>query len=191
MEVDGQNWIKLLSDDKERAYRLLVSAYGQKVYNTCLRMTFHETDAQDLTQEVFTAIYLSIDSYKGDSTLSTWIYSITTNKAKEFIRYKLRDKRNAAQTSSLDWIRSNSGFDVSHENTPEEEFIQYERVQLLFAAIEELADNQRIAYTLNKLDGLSYGEVAEVMGLSLQSVESLLFRAKQNLKKILEKKLED
>ncbi len=191
MEIEGNNWKELLGQDKEKAYRLLVSAYAEKVYNTCYRLTFHEEDAEDLTQEIFTAIYLSIDSYKGDSKLSTWIYSLTVNKAKEFIRYKLRDKRSASSTFSLDWLKESTGYDASDENNPLDEVIQKERLELLFAAIEELPDNQRIAYSLNKLDGLSYGEVAESMDISLSSVESLLFRAKQNLKKSLEKKLKD
>lgn len=190
MEIEGQNWIDILSRDKEKAYRLLVNTYAGKVYNTCFRLTFHEQDAQDLTQEVFTAIYLSIDSYKGESKLSTWIYSIAVNKANEFIRYKMRDKRNADSTFSLDLLTETIGFESATQDTPVALLERKERIGMLFEAISELPENQRIAYTLSKLDGFSYAEISDSMGLSLQAIESLLFRAKQNLKKSLEKKLE-
>lgn len=189
MELDGVQFIELVKENQERAYRLLVKTYSLQVYNSCLRFTFNEEDAKDLTQEVFTAIFLSLNSFQGNSKLSTWIYSITTNKAKEFLRYQMRSKRNSSVTISLEWVRESSGFEASNEDNPLDLLVQKERILLLFDAIASLPDNQRIAYTLNKLDGLNYQEVSESMGLSNSSVESLLFRAKQNLKQYLENKL--
>lgn len=189
MELDGVQFIELVKENQERAYSLLVKTYSLQVYNSCLRFTFNEEDAKDLTQEVFTAIFLSLNSFQGNSKLSTWIYSITTNKAKEFLRYQMRSKRNSSVTISLEWVRESSGFEASNEDNPLDLLVQKERILLLFDAIASLPDNQRIAYTLNKLDGLNYQEVSESMGLSNSSVESLLFRAKQNLKQYLENKL--
>lgn len=189
MELEDQNWLAILSVDKERAFRLLVNTYAKRVYNTCLRLTFNEEDAQDLTQEVFTAVFLSLESYRGDAKLSTWIYSIAINKSKEFIRYKMRDKRNSQHTISLDLFTTSHELESFSSETPLSVMEQKERIGFLMAAINALPENQRIAYTLNKLDGLTYIEVSDAMGISLQSVESLLFRAKQNLRTYLEKKL--
>ena len=189
MELEDQNWLAVLSVDKERAFRLLVNMYAKRVYNTCLRLTFNEEDAQDLTQEVFTAVFLSLESYRGDAKLSTWIYSIAINKSKEFIRYKMRDKRNSQHTISLDLFTTSHELESFSSETPLSVMEQKERIGFLMAAINALPENQRIAYTLNKLDGHTYIEVSDAMGISLQSVESLLFRAKQNLRTYLEKKL--
>lgn len=190
MELDGSQFLILVREDQDKAYRLLVHTYGDRVYNSCLRFTFNEEDAQDLTQEVFTAIFLSLHQFKGNSKLSTWIYSITTNKAKEFIRYKMRFKRNSNQTVSIEWIGELASVDAGGSESPADILIRKEQIALLFEAIKSLPENQRIAYTLSKLEDLSYQEISVSMSVSVSSVESLLFRAKQNLKCYLENKFD-
>lgn len=185
MELDDRQFISLCKEDRERAFHLLVNAYSSRIYNACLNMIRNKEDAEDLTQEVFTAVYLSIEKFEGSSKLSTWIYSIALNKSKEFLRNKTRKKRFGIFTVIE---RDDSHFmpsavvDFDHPGVLLE---NKDRSRILFEALDQLASNQRDAYTLHKIEGLSYDEIATILSVSKSSVESLMFRAKQNLQKIL------
>lgn len=186
MHLDDQSILETISRDTERGYHLLVDAYADRVFSTCLNLTRNQEDAEDVTQEVFTTIYLSLETFEGNSKLSTWIYSVATNKCKEFLRKKTRKKRSGYHT---ELEREDSHFipmqiiDFHHPGVIMED---QELAKVLFSAIEQLAENQSIAYTLHKIEGRSYQEVAEMMEVSVSSVESLLFRAKKRLQQLLE-----
>ena len=130
-------------------------------------------------------VYQSIRSFKGESKFSTWLYRITVAKALDHERKKKRKKRFA-------YVKSLFGNDsevVVHPpdfHHPGVLLDQKENAAVLFHAISQLPENQRVAFTLHKVDGLSYQEVSEVMQTSVSSVESLMHRAKTNLKKKLE-----
>ncbi len=179
--VDFKDIEKLKLGD-ERAFHQFIDTFSTKIYNLCLSLLQQREDAEDATQEVFSTVFLSINEFKGESKLSTWLYRIAVNKCHEHIRKKNRKKR--------------FGFLVSMENTenthlspsffhPGIDLENKERAAIFFAAIARLPENQRIAFTLHKIEGISYDEVAHYMDLSLSSVESLMFRAKQNLRKLL------
>ncbi len=186
MHLDDQSILEAISRNTDRGYQHLVEAYADRVFSTCLNLTRNQEDAEDVTQEVFTTIYLSLETFEGNSKLSTWIYSIATNKCKEFLRKKTRKKRSGYHTEIE---REDSHFvpmqiiDFQHPGVVLED---KERANILFSAIEQLAENQSIAYTLHKIEGRSYQEVAEMMDVSVSSVESLLFRAKKRLQQLLE-----
>ena len=123
----------------------------------------------------------SVAQFKGDSKLSTWLYRITVTKSLDFLRSKKRKKRFA-------FVQSLFGSDSNEPLVEQASFVHpgvqlenKERAVILFKAIDKLPENQKTAFTLNKVEGLSYQEVAEVMEVSLSSVESLMFRAKNNL----------
>lgn len=183
--LEDKDFIKLVRKNKDQAFQHLVSSYSERVYNTCIQMLRNREDTEDLVQEVFTSIYLSIDSFEGKSKLSTWIHSIALNKSREFIRNKTRQKRSGIHTtlerddSHIVPIRT---IDFYHPGVQLED---QERAKILFDAIDQLADQQRQAYLLNKVEGYSYAETAELLETSVSSVESLLFRAKKRLKELL------
>jgi RNA polymerase sigma-70 factor (ECF subfamily) len=167
------------------AFRYLVDSYQTKVYNTVLAIVQNSEEAEDVAQEVFMEVYESVEKFRGDSKLSSWVYRIATTKALEAYRKRKTQKRWGGFLSSL--FGENN--EVVHEPA---DFIHpgillenKERSTILFKAINKLADNQKIAFTLHHVEGLSYQEITEVMRLSLSSVESLLFRAKTNLKALL------
>jgi RNA polymerase sigma factor (sigma-70 family) len=170
----------------ELAFKSLVANYQDMVYNTALGVVQNAQDAEDVAQEVFIQVYRSIDQFKGDARLSTWIYRITTTKALDHIRSKRRKKRFAFITSLF-----GPNDELVHEPVdfqhPGVALDRKEQAALLFRMIEQLPDNQKVAFTLHKTEGLSYQEIADVMELSVSAVESLLFRARQNLRKLLEK----
>lgn len=183
--MEEKEFIQQLKKNDEKAFQLLVDLFSKKVYNTCIGMLQNLEDAEDVTQEIFITVHLNIGLFKEESSLSTWIYRISVNKCLEFIRKKHRKKRlgvfKSIFTSDGEKALENH-IDFVH---PGVQLEQQERAKNLFKAIDLLPEQQRTAYVLHKLEQVSYNEIAGIMEVSLSSVESLLFRAKQNLKKHL------
>lgn len=153
-----------------------------RVYNTCLGFMKNAQEAEDMAQEVFIHVFQNIAKFKGESKLSTWIYRITTNKCLEEIRKKGRQKRSAHLEDISDAMVQNRAADFFHPGIALED---QERATILMEAIDKLPDQQKTAFTLSKMEQLSYDEISKVMAKSVSSVESLLFRAKQNLRQLL------
>jgi RNA polymerase sigma-70 factor, ECF subfamily len=176
--------IEQLKKGDETAFKTIVDTWQDMVYNTALGIVQNAEDAEDIVQEVFVQVYQSISSFKGDSKFSTWLYRITITKSLDHQRRKKRKKRFA-------FVRSLFGEDseeVIHPpdfNHPGVALDKKEGAATLFRAIKLLPENQRVAFTLHKVEGLSYQEVSDVMKTSVSSVESLMHRAKTNLKKTL------
>lgn len=181
--MNDSQLISDLQSGAQSAFRELVAAYQDRVYNTCLGLLQNEEDAEECAQDVFIEVYRSVDSFRGESKLSTWIYRIATTKSLEVIRKRKRLKRFAFLKS----ITGDQGDDVQVAgfDHPGVLLEQKENAQALFQAIGQLPESQRVAFTLHKVEGLPYQEICEVMELSLSSVESLMFRARKNLQKTL------
>lgn len=179
-------FIKDLQAGKRTAYSRLLEEYEQRVFHTCLSFVPNREDAEDVAQEVFVEVFRSIHKFKGNSKLSTWIYRISTNKSLEFIRKKNTKKRFAFMQSIFgNEIPLDKTSYFTEMNHPGILLENKERSETIFRAIHQLPEAQRIVFTLHKIDGLSYKEVGEITEKSISSVESLLFRAKKNLQKIL------
>ncbi len=178
--------IVLLQQGDESAFKKLVDEYESMVYNTALGIVQNTDDADDLTQEVFIQVYKSISSFKGESKFSTWLYRITLGKALDHEKKKKRKKR-------FGFVQGLFGGDDKEQmhavefDHPGVQMEKKERASELFNALKKIPDKQRIAFTLHKLEGQSYQEIAEIMNTTLYAVESLLGRAKTNLKKELNK----
>ncbi len=185
MQLDDQSFIQLAHKNKDRAFNQLVEAYAGLVFNACLNTVRNREDAEDVVQEVFTAAYLSLEKFEGKSKLSTWLYSIALNKSKEFLRNKTRKKRSGVLTVLEKEDSHMVPTGTINFDHPGVQLENKERAAVFFAAIDKLAENQRVAYTLHKIDGISYAEVAEIMETSVSSVESLMFRAKKRLRELL------
>lgn len=176
--------IEHLRQGDEAAFKTIVDTWQDMVYNTAIGIVQNAEDAEDIAQEVFVQVYQSVSSFKGDSKFSTWLYRITITKSLDHQRRKKRKKRFA-------FVRSLFGEDnevVIHPpdfQHPGVKLDKKEDAASLFKAINLLPENQRIAFTLHKLEGLSYQEVSEIMKSTVSSVESLMHRAKNNLKKSL------
>jgi RNA polymerase sigma-70 factor (ECF subfamily) len=166
-------------------FKNLYDQYVRMVFNLCLKYLQSIEDAEDLTQEVFITVFKSIHQFKGESKISTWIYKIAITKSLEFIRMKKRKKRFAFFQSIFSNEKGEINISDVHFHHPGIQLENKERAAILFNAIDKLPENQKTAYILCKLEDLSYNEIAEIMKVTVPSVESLLFRAKQNLQKIL------
>lgn len=176
--------VEELLQNRAGAFEQLVKTYQTPVYNVCLSLLKDREDAEDLAQEVFIDVLDKVKTFRGESKLSTWLYRITVNKCLEEIRKRRRQKRWAQLTSfwGADGEDLHIAGDFEHPGVIME---NKEKAKILFHHIDALPDNQRVAFTLHKVEGLPYTEIAEVMKLSLSAVEALLFRAKKNLQKSL------
>ena len=177
--------IEQLKQGNEAAFKTIVEAWQDMVYNTALGIIQNTEDAEDISQEVFVQVYESVHSFKGEAKFSTWLYRITVTKTMDHIRKKKRKKR-FAFIQSIFGANDEIAHDPPDFNHPGVALDKKETTAELFKAIEQLPENQKIAFTLNKLEGLNYQEVSEIMNTTVPSIESLLHRAKNNLKKILE-----
>ena len=142
-------------------------------------------DAEEITQDVFIEVFRSANNFKGDASVTTWLYRITVNKSLDYLKHQKRQKRFAFFTSLFD---TSSG-ELLHQPTdafhPGIALENQENAAMLFQAIDKLPDKQKTAYLLTKVEGLNNIETAGVMSVSVGAVESLLQRATENLKKQL------
>lgn len=182
--MEQQELIVQLQQGDESAFKKLVEEWQHMVYNTALSMVQNEDDADDITQEVFIQVYQSISSFKGESKFSTWLYRITVSKALDHEKKKKRKKR-FAFVQSLFGNEEEEPVLSAEFNHPGVQLEKKERAAELFNALKQIPDQQRIAFTLHKLEGQSHQEVADIMNTTLYAVESLIARAKMNLKKVL------
>jgi len=183
--LNEDNFISRLKVKDQSAFKELVEQFRYRVYNTALGLLQDDKDAEDISQEVFLEVYQSITNFREKSKVSTWIYRITVQKSLEYIRKQNRKKRSATLLSLFGKENLVAAPDNSPFYHPGVQLENKERAVILFKAIKKLPINQRMAFTLNKVEYMSYQEIAEIMKVSVSSVESLLFRAKQNLRKIL------
>lgn len=179
-----QELIISLCKGEETAFRVLVETYQDRVYNLVLGYVQNEADAEDIAQEVFIQIFRSIRSFKGNSKLSTWIYRIAVAKSLDLIRSRKRKKR-------FGFVRSLFGdsnellYDHGDFNHPGVLQENKEEARVLFRLVNELPEKQRTAFLLNKVEELSYREIAVILKTTEPAVDALLQRAKQNLRKKL------
>ncbi|MEO7530498.1 MAG: RNA polymerase sigma factor, partial [Sediminibacterium sp.] len=129
-------------------------------------------------------VHQSVKNFRGEAKLSTWIYRVAVTKALDAERKKKSKKRVANLRS---WIGlGGNEEEVTDFHHPGIELDNKERAAILFKALQKLPENQRIAFTLIKAEGLSYDETADIMHVTVKAVEALMHRAKENLKKQLQ-----
>jgi RNA polymerase sigma-70 factor (ECF subfamily) len=176
-----QELIQSLQRGNEQAFAELVDAFKDRVYNTALGLLQNAEDAEDISQEVFIKVFQTVGGFKGEAQLSTWIYRITVTHSLDFLRRKGRKKRSGFLISLFE----KKSFEVPEFHHPGVAAEQKENAALLFSAIRDLPEQQQAAFLLQKMEGLSQREIAAVLKTSEGAVESLLQRAKTNLKKVL------
>ncbi len=177
--------IQRLKQGDEPAFRWLVDQYRKRVYSTVLNILQDPDEAEDAAQETFIQVYESVHGFKGDSLLSTWIYRIAVRKALE----KIRKKKTRQRLHSIIpwWMPDEKKSSEAGYLNPGIKAEDKEKAIALFNAIESLPPNQKLAFSLVRVQGMSHEEVCEILQMSVKAVESLLSRAKENLRKKLDK----
>jgi len=168
--------------DDPTAFRAFITEHQDKVFNLVFNKVQQLEDAEEITQDVFIDVFRKPEAFRGESSVSTWLYRIAVNKCIDHLR---------RQQSRGRWKLTRLFSPASEINEPKE-FVHpgilsenREKTTFLFKAMKQLPDKQHTAWVLSEMENLSYKEISEVMNVSISSVESLLFRARQNLKKIL------
>ncbi len=167
-------------------YRFIVDKYKDVVFRTCLGYVHDSSQADDLTQEVFISAYKSLSGFKGNSSLSTWLFRIAVNKSLNHLRSAKSEKRGNLMKDFFSLSQKNESTNIrSAELLPDELLIQKEKHDRVNHALSKLPENQRTAIILSKYNDLSQKEIAEILDKSEGAIEALLQRAKENLRKYL------
>ncbi len=183
-QPDEIAWLNGLRQGDESAFRWLVDTYQTRVFRTALAIVPTPEEAEDVAQEVFEEVYRTVGAFRGEASLATWLYRLTTSRALKKERDRKRKKRFAFLTS-LFGDDELERFDPPDFQTPETVLEADERARLINRAVKTLAESQKVAFALHYQEELSYQEIAAVMQTSISAVESLLFRARQTLRKKL------
>lgn len=170
------------------AFDELISVHQDRVFNTAFRLMGNYEEALDLTQEVFLNCFRKISNFKGDSALSTWLYRITVNTAKN--RWKYQQSRGLNRMTSMD-----APMDADDEErvkqfpdtqpTPRKVATDREAMAYFEKQLEHLNDEHREVLVLRYMEELSYEEIADILGLSLGTVKSRIHRARNELRDVM------
>ena len=171
----------------EQSFAALVEQNQGRIYNLALRMTGNPDDALELSQEAFLNAWKGLGKFQEDSSFATWLYRLTSNVCIDFLR---REKRRSAlsMTVSLDDEEEARQAELPDERySPHVEAERRERRETLRAGLASLSAEHRRVLILRELEGLSYGEIAQVLELEEGTVKSRIARARLALRNYLKK----
>lgn len=173
------------SEGDMKAFESLVVKYERFVSTCVFSVLGNYEDALDVSQEVFLKVYKNISKFKGDSEFSTWLYRIAKNCAYDFVR-----KKKVAQISLDTAGDEGDGFDVPDvdvSSNPEKKILQNEKSLVLRSCIEKLSKEHREVIVLRDINNYTYDQISEMLGIEQGTVKSRISRAREALRKILEK----
>ena len=173
-----KNYVSLFNDGDETAFYKIVDAYKDELFNTCFRMLNDYDEANDVAQDVFIKVYKSIDSFRFDSSFSTWLYRIAINCCNTNL-----SKRKKHATTSIDEM----------EQDFEDRSVEYNNdtgySDIVRDAIDKLEAKHKSIIVLRDIEGMSYDDIAEILEISKGTVKSRIARAREKLQEILRRYL--
>ena len=183
------DFIERLKRGEAAAFEELVAERSSEIYGLLFRLTENGEEARDLTQETFLRAFQSIDRFRGEADLKTWIYRIAINQARNRWRWWRRRRRDA--TVSLDSVSSNTGQTLMSTlaesgANPEQQTLAHERELVLRSALQKLGRAYRETVILRDIEGFTYEEIAVTLGVNVGTVKSRLARGRRELKEKVE-----
>lgn len=176
--------IRNIARKDREAFAELVRRHETRVYAVCLGLLHDHPSAQDVTQEVFLEVYRSADRFRFECRVSSWLFRIAVNRALNVIRGRRRSRwQHILSLSDDPGVAADAPWMESGEPSPEESFERGERGALIRRAVDSLPQKQRVPLILQKFEGFTSAEIAEILGLSTPAVEARIRRAKSSLKK--------
>lgn len=166
----------------ELACARLVNDHQRMVYQLALHLLGDQQEAMDVSQEVFLRVFRTLAQFRGQSSLRTWIYRIVLNQASNRQRWWRRRFRSFQVALEEHVVRHGDPKEVSRAAQPDQVLVQHETAGRVHQALEGLPFDQRAAIVLREIDGLSYEEIAESLGVAVGTVKSRLARARMNLR---------
>ncbi len=177
--------IALLAQRNEAAFEELVRQYSPTVYNLAYRMMGNAAEAEDISQEIFITVFKRIHTFRGDSSLSTWLYRVTINHCKNRIKYLSRrhehQKREYEDERTMHSSADRTVAGSVHRPDEMVEAMQMERI--IQRTLEDLDEDHRTILVLRELEGMSYEQIGEIMKLEAGTVKSKLHRARSTFMK--------
>jgi len=185
-EVSAQEsqFVLRLKANEDAAYDELVRTYNSPIFHVAFRMLGDTAEASDVVQEIFIKIFRNIGGFKGEAALKTWIFRIALSEILNRLRWW--KSRHRSSTFSLDDQPGGNGHFVTDSGpTPDEVLESKERESAIQQALGKLSRDHRSIVVLRDIEGFSYTEIADVLGISIGTVKSRLARARGDLKKSL------
>ncbi|MDG5799430.1 RNA polymerase sigma factor [Marinilabiliaceae bacterium ANBcel2] len=174
--------IQRIKEGDKEAFSHIIDRYGQKVFQTSIGFVRDISEAEDLVQDIFIKVYEKLDKFKGESAFSTWLYRIAVNMAINRSR-KLKMRSFFSSVEGSEVLLNEVYRSVGNDTIIEEK----EKRAIIQKAIEKLTLMQRKVFVLSYYQDMANSEVAEVLGITVKAVESLLFRARKRLQEQLKK----
>jgi RNA polymerase sigma-70 factor (ECF subfamily) len=183
-------FIERLKQGDAAAFELLIAERSGEVYGLLYRLTENGEEARDLTQETFLRAFQSIGQFRGDSDLRTWIYRIAINQARNRWRWWRRRRRDVTVSLDSESPHGNQRLIDSlrseGNDSPEQETLAHERERALRKALRSLSLSYRETVILRDIEGFTYEEIAETLGINVGTVKSRLARGRLELRHRLE-----
>lgn len=182
---DEARFIAALRRREPRAFNALVVRYQDRVFGLVFRILGNPDDAREVAQEVFVSVFEKIESYRGDAAISTWLFRIAVNHAKNRLKYMAR--RRERQKDSFDDLPVGVSSGQLNAEVPRPDQVQGRRhvATVVEQALASLDEDQRVVVVLRDVEGQSYEDIAAITGLELGTVKSRIHRARQRLKQLL------
>ncbi|HRU39543.1 MAG TPA: RNA polymerase sigma factor [Candidatus Goldiibacteriota bacterium] len=184
MDEDIQLMLKVKAGDRQ-AFNVIVDKYSREIINYAYRFTGIKEDAEDIGQEVFVRVFNAAPGYTASAKFTTWLYRIAYNACVDYIR----KRKHGGKVSSLDAVEGETEIQVPDPNNKpaDELMLDAEESAGIRAALSLLPEKQRAALILKVYEDKSYAEIAEILGVSVASVESMIFRARTAMRQVLKK----
>ena len=178
---DEEELVVRLKQGQEAAYRILVRQFERRLYHIAYGITLDPEDSAEIVQEVFLKVYQHIHAFKGDAKLFTWMRRIAVNQSLNWKRRWGRRLKWRHQSLEKDdnYDRVNS---IRSSEDPEGEYLQQERKLLVMKGLNDLPEDARTVLMLKEIEGLSYDEIASVLGIKRGTVSSRVFYARRKLR---------
>ncbi|WP_018342710.1 RNA polymerase sigma factor [Cytophaga aurantiaca] len=183
MKIDAEYIAGLKSSDR-KSYAEFVGVFASRIYNIALNILQNKEEAEEVAQDVFMKIFQSIESFDGSCSLKTWIYRITVNKSLDALRAKKR-KASLSVFSNFFNEEGEEKIVAIEVNHPGIQLEQQEEAEILFSAIDKLPERQKTVFVLYQFEDMSYKEIATTLEISASAVDSLMSRAKKQLREYL------
>jgi len=185
-DLEDLRLIELLRECNEGAYEELLTRFQQQVYTLAVRLLNDPSEAADVVQEVFLKVFRNIGSFRGQSSLKTWIYRITVNEAHNARRWFFRHRRREVELdTNPEESRNWKEIIPDRSRSPFEMALDGEQHSMIEAALDRINPIFREAVVLRDITDLSYEEIAEILGVSLGTVKSRILRGREALREEL------
>ena len=180
---DDAHLLRAYGEGDEEAFAQLFERHYDRVYRLAYRYAGSATDAEDLAQRVFLKVMQAASTFEPRARFTTWLFRVTANECLSYIRSRQR-------SLELTGVEGAAELQVSQTVDPAEEVLRDELAREVRAAVLALPERQRLAVVLSRYEGLSYAQIADALGVSVQAVKSLLNRAHTALREKLRRSID-